>query len=464
MSTLTGTTISLSDSRWRRRLRAYVLEWLDTIDPDMRLAVVSLQTWRNVTVLGAMVIVGAGLLPATRELFHLDAGSALACFTPTLVLGVTVALLERQKRLSLFAFGVLVTLGSALFQFFMWSLISLSEPPGALVMAAFPMLLAAYHGHVFRASPRYPMVAVGTGLAAVGALLVERSPTHLAIYAVVLPMAAGLSLSLGQIAQTGERSRVRSLALREALDAQLLLERARREASVSRALLKLQGAHHDAGNALSGVLFNLEMLAMEASRSPVDEERRARIGSMAVDLLSSMTHLRGLLEEARLGGELRDSALETVALRECVERVVRELRARAPGLSIELVWEASLRGLAVPVFGGVDTLHRVLTNVAVNASEGNGVLRPSRVSLAVLEDGSEDAVCIEVADDGPGFSSMLLAAPFNAYRTTKAGGMGLGLYTSERLIRAAGGRIELENRSRGPGAVVRVVLPRRTGE
>ncbi len=47
---------------------------------------------------------------------------------------------------------------------------------------------------------------------------------------------------------------------------------------------------------------------------------------------------------------------------------------------------------------------------------------------------------------------------FRPFATTKPKGVGLGLYTCRELIRALGGRIEVESR-RGSGTCFRIVLP-----
>ena len=47
---------------------------------------------------------------------------------------------------------------------------------------------------------------------------------------------------------------------------------------------------------------------------------------------------------------------------------------------------------------------------------------------------------------------------FHPFATTKENGVGLGLYTCRELIRALGGRVEVESK-RGSGTTFRIVLP-----
>ena len=101
---------------------------------------------------------------------------------------------------------------------------------------------------------------------------------------------------------------------------------------------------------------------------------------------------------------------------------------------------------------------QVLDNLILNACEGNGQNRASAVEVGVQRDPSGAGVVIEVADDGPGFAESLLTEPIEGFATSKKNGTGLGLYTSERLVRASGGTLERTNRA-GGGACVRVTLP-----
>jgi signal transduction histidine kinase len=47
---------------------------------------------------------------------------------------------------------------------------------------------------------------------------------------------------------------------------------------------------------------------------------------------------------------------------------------------------------------------------------------------------------------------------FQPFKTTKKNGIGLGLYTCREVVRASGGRIEVES-AEGIGTTFRVVLP-----
>jgi two-component system cell cycle sensor histidine kinase/response regulator CckA len=70
-------------------------------------------------------------------------------------------------------------------------------------------------------------------------------------------------------------------------------------------------------------------------------------------------------------------------------------------------------------------------------------------------------VVLSVADTGPGLEERALPRIFEPFFTGKEGALGLGLFTTERLVRGAGGHVRVESR-RGDGATFHVYLPRAT--
>ena len=68
-----------------------------------------------------------------------------------------------------------------------------------------------------------------------------------------------------------------------------------------------------------------------------------------------------------------------------------------------------------------------------------------------------DGTVLEIADNGPGIPEDLRPRLFTPFTTTRAGGTGLGLVLSQRLVERAGGEISLLDG--GQGATFRVTLP-----
>lgn len=102
-----------------------------------------------------------------------------------------------------------------------------------------------------------------------------------------------------------------------------------------------------------------------------------------------------------------------------------------------------------------ESLKQVFLNLVLNALEASPTDGTVRVKLAA----EPTMVRVTIADDGPGISGSVLARLEQPFTTTKAQGTGLGLFLARRLVRSAGGQLELANNS-GQGATCRVVIPR----
>ena len=106
-----------------------------------------------------------------------------------------------------------------------------------------------------------------------------------------------------------------------------------------------------------------------------------------------------------------------------------------------------------------EALKQVLLNLLLNAREA----APSDSGVEVVASREERTgrVRLDVLDRGPGIPHEILDRIFDPFFTTKDSlhGVGLGLYTAESLVRAAGGVLEASNREDGRGARFTVVLP-----
>ena len=78
------------------------------------------------------------------------------------------------------------------------------------------------------------------------------------------------------------------------------------------------------------------------------------------------------------------------------------------------------------------------------------VLRTTRVDA--------DTVRVDVQDSGKGIGESDMGKIFQAFYTTKADGMGLGLAITRSIVEAHGGRLEARNNADG-GATFSFTLP-----
>jgi signal transduction histidine kinase len=104
-----------------------------------------------------------------------------------------------------------------------------------------------------------------------------------------------------------------------------------------------------------------------------------------------------------------------------------------------------------------ERIERVIENLVINALEAMG---RKKGKLTVEAGTAEEGFAFfSVSDTGPGMTEEFQRNKlFHPFATTKPQGVGLGLYTCRELIKALGGRIEVESK-RGSGTCFRIVLP-----
>jgi signal transduction histidine kinase len=178
------------------------------------------------------------------------------------------------------------------------------------------------------------------------------------------------------------------------------------------------------------------------------------------DLDGALTEVRrlarlvdGLLVLAR--AEDAPAATATVGLREVVERRLDAWSAVAGERGIDL--DADVDDLGVRSAPG--RLEQVLDNLLSNALD----VAPAGTVARVDAQARGDRVRVEVSDRGPGMTAEQRARAFDRFwradPTRKhEGGFGLGLAIVQRLVRADGGDISLDEAT-GGGLVVVLDLP-----
>ena len=99
-------------------------------------------------------------------------------------------------------------------------------------------------------------------------------------------------------------------------------------------------------------------------------------------------------------------------------------------------------------------IQQVLVNLIKNALQA--MTKGGTLTLQTGE--GADGVWVSVADTGGGIPQEQINRIFEPFYTTKKKGTGLGLMIVQRIVRAHGGRIELESQV-GRGTTFRIWLP-----
>lgn len=247
------------------------------------------------------------------------------------------------------------------------------------------------------------------------------------------------------------RARERS-ALTRALEAERRAQAGERLAELG---AMTSGLAHEIKNPLSTIGLNAQLLGEAIEDLPSDKavpvDERQRLVRRVSSLRREIERLRGILTDfLTYAGEVRPDIA-----RADINAVVSDLadffqpQAQQAGVRLRTdLWASGAWALA-----DVSLLKQAVLNLMLNAvqamsrggsggANGAGTGGDLIVRTEVGGDGAGE-VRVHVIDTGPGITPEVAARLFTPYFTTRAGGSGLGLATSRRLIEAQGGRIEV---------------------
>ncbi len=163
---------------------------------------------------------------------------------------------------------------------------------------------------------------------------------------------------------------------------------------------------------------------------------------------------------ARVRGLTRKAATQKARLdlNETIEQVVVLARAELHKHGVALRME--LRRDLAPVLGDRVQLQQVLLNLFLNAIEAMTAAagRPRELVVATADHDATQAL-VSVRDTGAGLDPQLRDRVFDAFYTTKPGGMGMGLPICRSIVQDHGGRLWAEAND-GPGATFRFTVPK----
>ena len=201
----------------------------------------------------------------------------------------------------------------------------------------------------------------------------------------------------------------------------------------------LASMSHELRTPLNGILGYVQVLQRENALSPVQREGLDVIGRCGVYLLEL---INDVLDLSRIEAGRVDHEPAPTDLQELVADVMRIIGDAARAKRLRLV-EQIEPGLPRRVILDGRRLRQVLLNLLGNAVKFTEV---GEVRLMVGRD-EPGRLRFDIVDTGPGIEPENLGLIFEAFRQTSrgaaAGGTGLGLTISERLVRTMGGRLQV---------------------
>jgi len=179
-------------------------------------------------------------------------------------------------------------------------------------------------------------------------------------------------------------------------------------------------------------------------------ESLGRINRDATRAGEVIARIRALL--ARRPSQKAEMRIEDV-LRDVCLLVQREAEAKRIHVQVLPVAES-----LAAVVGDRVQLQQVLLNLVINAFDAMSEIETERRLELRAERYGIGEVLVSIADTGAGVEPEVASRMFDAFFTTKADGMGMGLAISRSIVDAHGGRLWVSGND-GPGATLRFTLP-----
>ena len=184
---------------------------------------------------------------------------------------------------------------------------------------------------------------------------------------------------------------------------------------------------------------------LEATRQALD--RAVREGDRAVDVVGRIRALIRRAPPRKDALQINDAILEVIALTR--DEMLKN------GVSVQ----SQLANNLPLIQGDRVQLQQVILNLIVNAVEAmRNISEGSRELQIGTGEEASGRMLVAVRDSGPGLNPGIVGRVFDAFYTTKPGGMGMGLSICRSIVEAHGGRIWASS-SAWQGAALEFALP-----
>ena len=209
---------------------------------------------------------------------------------------------------------------------------------------------------------------------------------------------------------------------------------------------------HELNQPLCAIRLNTQLVErkLESPDSDLTETRR-HLESINADnrrAANIITKLRNLFEN-------RQEDNEAVEFDELVRDTLALIEARARSENVSL---RTALGANITMNGDPTQLQQVLLNLFNNALDALGSIGQADKHIDVCTRVLGDRLQLIVEDNGPGIPPLMQSSVFELFKTTKADGMGVGLWLSKTVVNAHRGDIRFASVS-GRGARFEVELP-----
>ncbi|GEM_PF-883417 len=218
------------------------------------------------------------------------------------------------------------------------------------------------------------------------------------------------------------------------------------------------GIAHELNSPLAGILSITEVLLKRTDKEDPKHHLLEKIKDAAVRSKYIIEDLLTYSMPSR--AQTRPTSLNDV-VRATLSLFISEIKTKP--LDITEEFDPDLPA----VVANKGQLMEVFLNIMKNARDAMGGRGRLAVRTRAVEERGGRSAVVEVEDSGPGIPEEIRDRIFDPFFTTKEKGgglnVGLGLSISHGIVKAHGGRIEVESEE-GKGTLFRVILPAATDE
>jgi signal transduction histidine kinase len=219
-----------------------------------------------------------------------------------------------------------------------------------------------------------------------------------------------------------------------------------------RSSLMASGIAHEINQPLSTLLLSIELTRSEAYTATPEismiQKRLSEMASESQRIVSTIATMRSLLRVVQTNHTIVD-----------LENVIKTTATQEKNslASVHTCVAISRSANNFKILGDAGQIRITITNLLRNAGEAlrttDGVNSQIEISLSHYE----NQICVQVADNGPGFPEAIREA--TQLKTTKPQGSGIGLYLASLTMENHSGSLILGVSKKLGGAEVRMLFP-----
>ncbi len=209
----------------------------------------------------------------------------------------------------------------------------------------------------------------------------------------------------------------------------------------------LNGISHEIRNPLGGIKASVRLLQ---ELSLYDEE-------LAEVIISEVGRIERFLDSLRTAFDYTSLRIKPTNIHMLLDGILKLFEGVffEKGILVERYYDPSLPEIEVDS----DRLTQAFINIIKNAVEA---MESSKEKKLTLRTGyfiqGRGMLFVSFEDSGVGMSKDELSKVFSPFATTKDRGSGLGMFITQKIIKAHGGKILLDSK-KGEGTKVKVLLP-----